>query len=245
VETFTSASVDEESGTDTGPANDVVVLRVESSATGMTALQWLESGKMGFSSATHVEKATIDGKDGARIVPNDGSPSLAFVVAARGRMYALSAGIRDQAARPAVIALLSSFHVLSDAELADARATLATPTPAPARSAEAVAQTLETGFAQKEVAAIAPVTGDCVQQALEQAGASFMSSAKFFSDLRTRFANGLAVSVQAAQLVDQQADYAAVRGTWKDPGQPVRNVKLMLRRIGNAWYWDGVLYLQG
>src|SRR5690349_18694156 len=41
VDTFTNASVDEESGSDTGPAQDVVVLRTEINRAGLTALAWL------------------------------------------------------------------------------------------------------------------------------------------------------------------------------------------------------------
>jgi hypothetical protein len=48
VETFTNATIEAESGTDTGPANDVVLVRIEDNAGGQTALGWLESGKMGF-----------------------------------------------------------------------------------------------------------------------------------------------------------------------------------------------------
>ena len=43
VETFTTGAVEEETGTDTGPATDVVIVRVEDAA-GLTALQWLSSG---------------------------------------------------------------------------------------------------------------------------------------------------------------------------------------------------------
>ena len=46
VETFTTGAVEEETGTDTGPATDVVIVRVEDAA-GLTALQWLSSGRVG------------------------------------------------------------------------------------------------------------------------------------------------------------------------------------------------------
>jgi hypothetical protein len=243
VEAFTSASLDEESATDTGSPNDTVVVQVEQNPTNMSALAWLESGKLGHSTASHFERATIDGKEGARVVPNDGSPSLAFAVPARGRMYAVTAGVRTPGARQPAAAILASFHLLTDAELAEARTSLASAAPAAARSAESVAQSIAAGFAQKDASVLASVARECLTQAGENAGAGFMSSAKFFADLRTRFANGLAVTVQPTPLVDQQSTSAAIRGTWKDPGQAQRNVKFMLRKIGNTWYWDGVLYL--
>jgi len=244
VETFTAASVDEESGTDIGPAQDVVVLRTESNPTGASALAWLEAGKMGHSTATHFEKATIDGKDGARIVPNDGSPSTAFVISARGRMYAVQAGIRSPSAQPAAIALMNSVHVLSDTELANARASLATPAPAAARTAQQVADTLARGFAQKDVDVLASVATGCITRGLESAGASFSSAGRYFRELKQAFANGTVVTVQASPLVDQQPDVAHVRGTWMDAGRPQQNVRFFLRKTADTWYWDGVIFAQ-
>jgi hypothetical protein len=250
VETFTTASVDDEAGTDTGPNNDVVVVRVEAAPAGQTALQWLESGKMGFFSGTRFERATIDGKDAARMVAIDTGKSLSFVVAARGRMYAVSRGLREPtpASDQAATALMTSLHVLSDSELADARATLATPTPAPVRSAEEVADAIARGFAQKDTTVLASVADDCLTSALENAGAGFSSQMKFLATLRTAFANGLAVTVQPRPVEFASGSTVSggtIRGTWQDPGQPQRNVKFMLQKIGNTWFWIGVLYLQG
>jgi hypothetical protein len=247
VETFTTASVDDEAGTDTGPNNDVVLVRVEAAPAGQTALQWLESGKMGFSVASRFERATVDGKDGARVVTTATGKATAFVVAARGRMYAVSRGLREPtpASDQTATALMTSLHVLSDSELADARATLATPRPAPARSAEEVADAVARGFAQKDTTVLASVADDCLTQALESAGAGFTSQTKFLATLRTGFTNGLVVTVQPRPLEDQMAASANVRGTWQDPGQARRNVKMMLQKHGNTWFWIGVLYLQG
>src|SRR5207247_10392519 len=89
VETFTTAPVDSESGSDTGAAQDVVLLRVEDPE-GKPPLQLLESRKMGFSTQTHFEATAFDGKVAARIVTNDAPKPIASVVAARARMYAAS-----------------------------------------------------------------------------------------------------------------------------------------------------------
>ena len=241
VDTFTNATAEEESGTDIGPAQDVVVLQTEINRGGLSALAWLESGKMGHSAAAHFERADIDGKDGARIVPNDGSPSLAFVVSSRGRIYALQAGLRNAAAQPAALALLGSFHVLSDAELFDARLSAPTPTPAAAaRTAQQVADVLRQGFAQKDTDLLATVMGECLTTGLEQAGASFRSASRYARDLRAGFTNGLAATVPAQQI-DGQGDHADLRGTWTDPGQAQRNARFTLRKVANTWYWDGVI----
>jgi hypothetical protein len=248
IETFTNATVEAETGTDTGPEHDVVVVRVEDNSSGQTALGWLESGKMGSSMGSRFEKITFDNNpDAARIVTTDSGALLAIVVNARFRIYALSVGMRaptpgsDAPAR----ALMTSLHILRDNELAEARATLATPPPPPVRSAEEVADAVARGFAQKDTSVLASVADDCLTQALESAGAGFSSQTKFLATLRTGFANGLAVTVQPRPLEDQMATSANVRGTWQEPGQARRNVKMMLQKHGSTWVWIGVLYLQG
>jgi hypothetical protein len=243
VDTFTNASVEEESGGDTGPAQDVVVVRTEINRGGLTPLAWLESGKMGVSTQSHFERATIDGKDGARVVPNDGSPSLAFAVDWRGRIYAVDAGLRTAGAQPSAVAILNSFHLLSDAELFDARQSAPTPKPTTPRAAQQVIDVLARGFAQKDVDLLTTVMYDCVTTGAEQAGAGFRSAAAYARDIRTRFSNGLVVSV-AAQQVTPQNDRADVMSTWTDPGQKPRGARLILRKVADTWYWDGVIFAQ-
>jgi len=196
---------------------------------------------MGLSSASHFEKATVDGKDGARIVPNDGTPSLAFAVAWRGRIYAVEAGLRSTAAQPAALAILGSVHLFSDAELFDARLSAPTPKPTVPRSAQQVVDVLTRGFAQKDVDLLATVMYDCVTTGAEQAGAGFRSAAVYARDLRTSFGNGLVVNM-SAQQVSPQGDRVDVLSAWTDPGQKQRNARLMLRKIAETWYWDGVIF---
>lgn len=248
VETFTNATVEAETGTDTGPANDVVVVRVEPNPTGMTALAWLEAGHIGIGSTTRFEPITFDGNpDAARMVSADGT-ALAYVVNARFRIYAVSRGMREPSPGSVAAArgIMTSLHVLRDAELAEARATLATPPPAPARTAEAVADALARGFAQQDPAVLATVAQECLNFALENAGVAFYATPKVMRDLGADFGRGLAVTVQARPIEYASAPGtgALVRATWTDPGQAPRDVKLMLQKVGDTWYWIGVLRLR-
>jgi hypothetical protein len=250
IEAFTNATIDEESGTDTGPANDVVIVRIEDNAGGQTALNWLESGKMGFSVGSKFEQITFDGNpDAARIVTT-GGVAVAYVINARFLIYAVSRGLRDPtpASNAAAAALMTSLHILRNAELAEARATLASPPAPPTRSAEEVADTLARGFSQKDTSVLATVASACLSSALENAGAGFSASSKFLSNMQTGFANGFVATIQARPIEfasGSRVTGATINGTWKDVGQPQRNVKLMMQKAGNTWYWIGVLHLQG
>lgn len=247
TETYTAASVDEESGSDMGSAQDVALVHVEEAAPGQTALQWLQAGKLGQSVGTHYDAATIDGSDGARWIADNGGRVLAYAIAARGGIYAVSRGMRgaiDPAKELSADALMNSIHILSDAELAAAKTSLATPTPAPPRAAEDVADVLARGFAQKDTALLATVASACLTQAYEQAGPSFAASSKMLADLSRQFASGLVVTAQARPLLDQRAAYAAIASTWTGGGQPQRTAKLMLVAVGTTWYWDGWIFAQ-
>ncbi|TMB63837.1 MAG: hypothetical protein E6I57_04285 [Chloroflexi bacterium] len=238
VETFTVGSVDEELGTDIGPATDVVSIRSEDAA-GLTAMQWLSSGRLGAGSGQRFESFTFDGKDAARVVPIAGGAPTAIVVPGRGRMFVLSRGQRVFEPNTAVgaNALINSFHVLTDAELAGPP--FATPTPGPTRTAEDVAGAVAKGFTQKDTTALEPVAWACLTHGVENGGAGFASTAKTLRDLKTLFANGLVVIVSAQPFSDQKTDFAAIKGTWNEPGQPVRTVTFTIVKVGPTWYWDG------
>ena len=249
IETFTNATVEAETGTDTGPANDVVNIRIEDNAGGQTALGWLESGRMGFGGGTKFEKVTFDGNpDAARIVTTDGT-SVAYVVNARFLFYAVSRGLREPtpAAEASARALMTSLHILRNAELAEARATLASPPAPPTRSAEEVADTLVRGFSLKDTSVLSTVASACLSSALENAGVGFSASSKFLSNIQAAFTNGFVATIQARPIEfasGARVTGATISGTWKDAGQPQRNVKLMMQKVGNTWYWIGVLRLQ-
>ena len=232
-------------GTDTGFTQDSLGIRVEA-ANGMTPIQWVESGKMGFFGGSHYVRTTFDGKDAAAMVANDTGKVGAYAVAARDRMYAVSSGLREPTATPQaeLDAFIGSFHILSDAELADARATIATPSPAPDRTAEDVADALAKGFAAKDTSILIGVAAPCLDHGVEQAGASFRATGPALSDMQRSFANGLTVSVQARPLLDQTAGYAAVRGTWVDPNGTQKTVTMMIRMKGGTWEWTGWIDMQ-
>ena len=252
VETFTNATVEAEAGTDTGPAQDVVLMRVEDNAGGQTALGWLESGKMGFSMGSKFEKITFDNNnDAARVVTTDSGTLLGIVVNARFRMYAVSRVLRDPtpAAEVPARALMTSLHMLRDNELADARATFATASPTVPRSVEDVADALARGFSQKDTTALASVATECLDTGMENAGVGFRATSVALAEMKNSFANGLSVTAQPRPIeflpaTEPQATNATIRATWRDAGKAARNVKLMMLKVGNTWYWHGVLYLR-
>lgn len=142
---------------------------------------------------------------------------------------------------------MGSLHILRDAELADARATLATPPTPAARTVEEVADTVARGFSQKDTSILATVAAACLDSFVEQAGGSFRPATRFLADIQTAFAKGFTAAIQPRPIefgASPAEPNAMIRGTWTDPGQPTRNVKLMLTRIRDTWYWNGVLYLQ-
>src|SRR5437773_941292 len=211
VETFTTGTVDEELGTDIGPASDVVYIRSEDAA-GLTALQWLSS-RGGAGTGSRFESFTFDGKDAARAVPIAGGAATAFVVPGRGRMFVLSRGQRVFEPNTAVgaNALINSFHVLTDAELAGPP--FATPTPGPTRTAEDVAGAVAKGFTQKDTTALEPMAWACLTHGVENGGAGLASLRRRVGLLRhddlrrfgLRSAGAVEVRGLAAGLLDELA----------------------------------------
>ena len=240
-ETFFKGDPRDVGGTDTGFTQDSVGIRVEP-ANGMTPIEWVESGKMGFFGGTHFARTTFDGKEAAARVVDTTGQAIAFVVAARDRMYALSPGLHQQpsaAIEAEVDAFMSSFHILSDGELADARATLPSPSPAPVRTPEDVADALAKGFAAKDTGALAAVAAPCLTHGMEQAGAAFRTTEATLADMQRSFANGLTVMLQPRPLLDRAPEYATIRGTWKDPNGTEKTVTMMIRVRNGTWVWDG------
>lgn len=236
TEVFTSASVADEAGTDTGPAHPTVDIRIVDNVSGRTPLQWLSDGGAGFSSDLAFEAATVDGRAGARVVTSS-REVRALVTVARGRIYAITARGRD--AIPAEAGrMLSSLHVLDDAELAVAQTTLATPTPIAARSTEVVADTLARGFAQKDTAVLASVTWACLTRGLQNAGGSFASATRVLDELKLAFAEGAAFNV-TPRPITATADYASVESTLTEPGKAPRRLVLNMLKRGETWYWMG------
>jgi hypothetical protein len=249
VEGFTSATIGDEVSSDMGPNNPGVRVMVEENTAKQTALQWLESGKIGSSLYTEYEKASFDGKpDAARAVHTEGGVSLvtAIVVSARAQIFSIvRTGPITTATLPSQTSLMNSLHILSDVELSDAKATFASPVTAsaPARTAEEAADALAKAFTQKDTAALAPIAWQCVWQGNEQAGAATRPSLVFLSNLQKSFAAGLIITVQPRPIETNASapSTAQVRGTWKDAGQAQRSARFVLTKAGNTWYWGGVV----
>lgn len=249
TEGFTAATIDDEVSSDIGPNNPGVRVMVEENAAKQTALQWLESGKIGSSINTKYEKASFDGKpDAARAVHTEGGVSVvtAIVVSARAQIFSIvRTGPTTAAALPSQTSLMNSLHILSDVELSDAKATFASPTTAsaPARTAEEAADAMAKAFAQKDAANLAPIAWQCLWQGNEQAGAAMRPASVFLSNLQKSFAAGLTVAVQPRPietLANAPGD-AQIRGTWKDAGQAQRSARFVLSKVGNTWYWRGTV----
>jgi hypothetical protein len=250
AEGFTSASLDDEIATDIGANNPGVQVRVEDNAAKLTALQWIESSKatLGFgygTTGTKSEKTSFDGKaDAARVIATDGSLVHAIVVSAGGQIYAIErTGQPVGGALPAQTSLLNSLHILSDVELSDAKATLASPAPAAARTAEEVADAVSRGFAQKDVAVLATVAWWCVWQGNEQAGAAARPSSVYLSNLQKSLTGGLTVALQPRPIETpaNATGSAQIRGTWKDASRAQQSARFIFRQVGNTWYWEGVV----
>ena len=248
VEGFTSATIDEEVSSDMGPNNAGVGVRVEDNTAKQTALQWLESGKLGSSIYTKYEQISFDGKpDAARVTYTEGGVSnvTAIVVVARAQIYAISrTGPLTSAVIASQTSLLNSLHILSDVELSDAKATFASAAAVvPSRTVEEAADAMARAFAQKDTAALAPIAWQCVWQGNEQAGAATRPSTVFLSNLQKSFAAGLTVAVQSRPIetmANAPAD-AQIRGTWKEAGQAQRSARFILSKVGTTYYWRGVV----
>jgi hypothetical protein len=249
VEGFTSATINDEVSSDIGPNNPGVRVMVEDNAAKLTPLQWLESGRLGASAYSLYEKISFDGKpDTARLVHSEGNLSLvtAIVVSARAQIFSIvRTGPTATATIPSQTSLLNSLHILSDVELSDAKATLASPVPAiaPARTVEEAAAAMARGFAEKDSAALAPIAWSCVWQGNEQAGAATRPSSVFLANLQRSFAAGLIVTVQPRPIetITNSPSSANIRGTWKEAGQAERSARFVLTKGGNTWYWAGVV----
>ena len=237
TEAFTSASTDDEAGSDMGPAHPVLYVRVVDNPGGRTALQWLSDGGLGFSSDAAFERATVDGREGARVVTQSGEVR-ALVTTARGRVYAIAAQGPDRVP-PDAQRIMSSLHVLDDAELTTARASIATPAPTAARTVDTVADTLARGFAGKDTQPLATVAWSCLTRGLQNAGAGFRTATVVLAELRTSFAAGLTVVVTPGSVFVQPGDYGSVDASWTDPGKAPRPAKMTLMKRGDTWYWTG------
>lgn len=236
-EGFTSASVDDEASGHTGPMQPAVSVRIVENPAGRTALQWLSDGGVGFGDT--FDRAVVDGREGAQVITATREITT-LVTAARGRIYAI-AGFGPQGITPDARRIMNSLHVLDDAELATARATIPTPTPTAPRSPETVADTLARGFGQKDVTVLATVAWVCLSRGAQNAGAGFRSATRELDDIRKAFAAGLTVIVAPRPVTVVTGGYGGVESTWTEPGQAPRRAALNFLKRGDTWYWYQVI----
>lgn len=232
-EGFTSASVDDEASGHTGPMQPVVSVRVVDNAAGRTALQWLSDGGVGFGDT--FDRAVVDGREGAQVITATREITT-LVTAARGRIYAI-AGFGPRGITPDARRIMNSLHVLDDAELATARATIPTPTPTAPRSPETVADTLARGFSQRDVTVLATVAWACLSRGAAQSGASFSSAKRELDEIRKAFAAGLTVTVAPRPVTVVTGGYGGIEATWTEAGQAPRPAWLNMLKRGDTWYW--------
>ena len=223
---------------------DHVDVQIMDNSAGQTAMQWLRDGHLGGGVGYTFAEATVDGKPGARVAASGDVYDLAYVVAARGRIYAVIRTMRTTANDAVTRALMDSFHILSDAELAAARAAAPSPTPLVVRTPDEIAAAIRQGFAQKDTNILATVAAQCLTRGVEQGGASTGSIESVLEYLRSRFANGLTVALLGPiEYGDPTLPVvqAWIRGTWSEPGQPTISVRQMLTKRDSTWYWTGYL----
>jgi hypothetical protein len=232
-EGFTSASLDDEASGHTGPMQAAVSVRMVENPAGRTALQWLSDGGVGFGDT--FDRAIVDGREGAQVI-TAAREVTTLVTAARGRIYSIS-GFGPQGVTPDARRIMDSLHVLDDTELANARATIPTPTPTAPRSAETVADTLARGFSQKDVTVLASVAWACLSRGAAQSGASFSSAKRELEEIRKALAAGLAVTVAPRPVTVVTGGYGGIQAIWTEPGQAPRPAWLNMLRRGDTWYW--------
>lgn len=235
IDVFTNASVDAETGGGLVSGQDSVSVYTDDTQ-GQTAMA-LATSRFGSSVGQRFDQVTFDGKDVVRVTSPSGIWDLAYVIPARGHLYVVARVLRTNAADRDSRAMIESFHVLTDTELATARATIAAPVSAPPRSMPQVADVVTRGFMAKDTALLATVVAPCVMIGAEPGDADWASTSTRLGELQRMFAAGLVVTIQGGpQIIGGPA---VIRTSWSVPGQQARTVKLWLQSFGGTWYWEG------
>lgn len=219
-----------------GAATDNIEVYALANPTGLSPREWERSKGTTGIAASGVQDVTFAGRPAVLV---GGGEIEVFLVASGGYMYQVSHLPRTQASSAAERgAIVRSFSFLSAEEARAARPS-PTPTPAP-RSAEQVADTLAQGLASRDVATLARVISTrCFSQGPYQGGPSSIPAERYLETLRDRFARGLMVDVRPRPITGQYT--FAIRSTWREPGQPDREVDLLITADGSTAYWIGAI----
>ena len=234
-------AVDElhETGSDVGRQYASVGVTITDNKDNLTPRQWIDMGKVGFSAGMQVQDADFGGQKAVRLMPGG-----TYFFAARGRMWAVGADLQaDASLQPTADAIVASFRLLSDDDLASVHAQATSSLPP--RSLDELIAGLSAGFAKRDADSLAPFISDCFGNALENAGAAFGTRTKEVADLRAAFAAGLTVAVQPRPVKgDASLGNAAIGSTWSGDGLSARSVDLSLRDEGGRWRWVATVRLQ-
>lgn len=245
-DTFLEVSAyDEESG-HTGIPYDLIEVHARPNPDDLTPRQWWDAGRTVWprESFSRVSDTTLAGRTALLI---DDSPHEGILVASETHMFEIRSRERDGAfsSRPERAAIIATFRFLTPEELAAVRAR-PTSSPAPARTAEEVANVLADGFARKDTAILATVAQPhCVTIGVAQGGGSAMSWERYLDQLEARFARGLTVEVRRSSIGPAQFfqdGTLALQTTWKEPGEQDVEVDLLISpERPDRWSWRGVL----
>jgi hypothetical protein len=221
----------DEHGTDIGYVFDVVQVHVERNPDRLTPERWLASGVIGSTAGQTAERTTLNGQSALLVRPAPGL-ALAYLLPQADRMFVIGYqnAQSDTSNAAAMERMVRSFHLLTDQE----RAAAPSPTALPARSAEAVADTIADGFARLDADLLATVMAPCMAAALEQAGGTFTPRGAFVNQLRDGLVAGLRVTVQR-RPIESDATGTFLRATWA--AVVVQQRDLYLRRDGDVWSW--------
>lgn len=228
-----------ETSTDVGHQYASIEVTVTDNKGGLTPREWIEMGKIGTTAGTALQDVRFAGGAAVQLVPGG-----TYVFADKGRMWAVGTDLHaDPSLKSAADAVTASFGLLSDDEVAAARLG-ATPSPAP-RGLDDVINGLAAAFARKDADALATLMSDCFGNAVEKAGATFVTRAKELADLRTAFTSGWTVAVAVKPVKgDASLGSAAIGSTWSADGQPARSIDLSLREDAGRWRWVATIRLQ-
>jgi hypothetical protein len=240
IDTFTSVPAADESYGDTGAFFNTVNVRVERNPSRLTAEAWANSPRMGASQGQRIEPATLDGRAGVRLI--GGLQTETTIVALDDLMYMVGFTAAPTGSNVAAMrAMVASYAFVPRA--AAPAATARAP-----RTAEAVADALDRGFAAKDVAALASLMGECMLSGVEGGGFGSHAPERFARILRDQLAAGTTVTVRP-RPIESSPGFASgatftVATTWTDPGQAPMRIDLIIAADGPFHYWRGMIRRQ-
>jgi len=226
---FLNAPEDEE--TISGGARMVIVRTVDDQ--GLTPVAWLQANAP--QPDARIESVTGGQRAGARGLIGATGETYAMAFAARGWIYGIERtyfGAPDREAEQ----ILATLRILDDATLG--RAPSATPVP---RSIESLVDALATGFAKKDIAAIADAMALCISAGAVPGDPTLLSRTAYVRSLAVEFAAGRSVQVQSRPIESDPNYGRFVRSTWSKPGEPDQRVDLLLRAQDDRWSLVAIL----